>query len=182
MCTERAAIWPGECAELTLPNDLSSLNGSFALKPRVDSLSLKHEKPSQLWPSPCIIASVAGKIRIPNLTSEPGVLKKNEQFCQVRPITMALTTGNESENNSVKVDSHNAPSTTSFHSANVRVDLESFLDNTVRGKFQSLLEEYDSVFDRAFKIYNGNEGPFQAVVNMGPVQTQQGPRSTILTR
>ena len=79
------------------------------------------------------MASVAGKIRIPNLTSEPRVLKKNEQFCQVHPITMALTTGNEPENNSVKVDSHNAPSTSSFHSANVRVDPESILDNTVRG-------------------------------------------------
>ena len=94
---------------------------------------MKHEKPSQFWPSPCIIASVAGKIRIPNLTSEPRVLKKNEQFCQVRPITIASTTVNESKNNSVKVDSHNAPSTSSFHSANVRVDPESILDNTVRG-------------------------------------------------
>ena len=41
------------------------------------------------------------------------------------------------------------------------------------GKFQSLLEEYDSVFDQAFKGYNGAEGPFQVVVNMGPVQPPQ---------
>ena len=29
--TERSTIWPGEYVEVTLPNDLSSLDGSFAL-------------------------------------------------------------------------------------------------------------------------------------------------------
>ena len=158
---------------MTLPNDLSSLDGPFGLEPRVDSPILTHEKPSQFWPPPCSIASVAGKIRMPNLTSEPRVLKTNEQFYQVRPITLAPTTGNESENNSVKVESRNAPSTTSFRSANVGVDPESILDDTVRGKFQPLLEEYDSVFGQAFKGYNGAEGPFQANVNIGPVQPPQ---------
>ena len=49
-------------------------------------------------------------------------------------ITIASTTGNEWENNSVKVDSQNAPSTTSFHFTNVRVDPESILDDNVWGK------------------------------------------------
>ena len=57
--------------------------------------------------------------------------------------------------------------------ANGRVDLESILDDTMRGKFQSLLEEYDRVFEPAFKGYNGAEGPFQAVVSMGPAQPPQ---------
>ena len=85
--------------------------------------------------------------------------------------TIASSTGNELENSNVDVDSHNAPSTTSFHS--VRVDPECILDDTVRRKFESLLEEYDRVFDPAFKGYNGAAGPFQAVVNMGSVQPPQ---------
>ena len=119
---ERTTISPGEYIEVTLPNDLSSLDGSFALEPHVDSPTLKHEKPSQFWPPPDIISNVAGKILIPNLTSEPKVPKKNEQFYQVRPVTIASITGNESESGSIKVGSYNAPSTTSFHSANVRFD------------------------------------------------------------
>ena len=40
-------------------------------------------------------------------------------------------------------------------------------------KFCALLEEYDEVFDPVFQGYNGAEGPFEAVVNMSPVQPPQ---------
>ena len=43
-----------------------------------------------------------------------------------------------------------------------------------RSKFCALLEEYDEVFDPVFQGYNGAAGPFDAVVNMGPVQPPQG--------
>jgi len=42
-----------------------------------------------------------------------------------------------------------------------------------RSKFCALLEEYDEVFDPVFQGYNGAAGPFEAVVNMGPVQPPQ---------
>ena len=89
--TDRATIWPGEYVEVTLPNDLSSLNGLFTLERCVDP-TLKDEKLSQFWPSHCIITSASGKIHITNPTSEPRVLKKNEQFRHVRPITIVSTT------------------------------------------------------------------------------------------
>ena len=44
---------------------------------------------------------------------------------------------------------------------------------TVRANVQSLLKEYDSVFDPQFPGYNGSAGPYQAKVNMGPVEPPQ---------
>lgn len=44
---------------------------------------------------------------------------------------------------------------------------------TVRADFQSLLTEYDTVFDPQFPGYNGAAGAYKAKVNMGPVEPPQ---------
>ena len=59
------------------------------------------------------------------------------------------------------------------HSANVCLDPENLLPRDVRAKFSSLLDEYDHVFDPKIKGYNGSVGPFEARVNMGPVEPPQ---------
>ena len=59
------------------------------------------------------------------------------------------------------------------HSASVQVDPDRILPEAVRANFQSLLSEYDSVFDPQFPGYNGSAGPYQAKVNMGPVEPPQ---------
>ena len=46
----------------------------------------------------------------------------------------------------------------------------SYSPRDIRAKFTSLLDEYDHVFDPNIKGYNGAEGPFEARVNMGPVE------------
>ena len=56
------------------------------------------------------------------------------------------------------------------HSSNVRLDPDVLLPRDIRAKFTSLLDEYDHVFDPNIKGYNGAEGPFEARVNMGPVE------------
>ena len=66
-------------------------------------------------------------------------------------------------------DDFTLPSPGASHSASVQVDPDNILPQTVRDKFQSLLSEYDSVFDPQFPGYNGTAGPYQAKVNMGPV-------------
>ena len=43
----------------------------------------------------------------------------------------------------------------------------------MRSEFQDLLQTYDDVFDPSITGYNGDVGPFEAVVNMGPVQPPQ---------
>ena len=59
------------------------------------------------------------------------------------------------------------------HSASVQIDPESKLSPEERASFRSILDEYDEVFDPNYAGYNGHVGPFEAVVNMGPVQPPQ---------
>ena len=59
------------------------------------------------------------------------------------------------------------------HSASVQIDPESKLSPEERASFRSILDEYDVVFDPNYAGYNGHVGPFEAVVNMGPVQPPQ---------
>ncbi|KAJ8366630.1 hypothetical protein AAFF_G00348290 [Aldrovandia affinis] len=47
------------------------------------------------------------------------------------------------------------------------------MPSDVKDKFRALHREFDEVFDPQFKGYNGAVGPFQAKVNMGPVQPPQ---------
>ncbi|CAB3998268.1 Retrovirus-related Pol poly from transposon opus [Paramuricea clavata] len=61
----------------------------------------------------------------------------------------------------------------SSHSSCVTVDPDNILPPTTRESFRSLLEAHDDVFDPTFTGYNGAVGPFEAVVNMGPVQPPQ---------
>ena len=55
----------------------------------------------------------------------------------------------------------------------VCLDQENLLSRDVRAKFFSLLDEYDHVFHLKIKGYNGSVGPFEARVNLGPVEPPQ---------
>ena len=152
-------IWPGEFLELGLPSDAPP-DSVYALEPRTDAPSVRKLTASLLWPQPTMVSSVAGKIRIPNLTPEPHFLKRNEHFCQVHAVyTMP------------PVPPVHPPSTK--HSVNVTLNPNKFLPQDVRAKFTSLLDEYDHIFDPNIKGYNGAEGPFEARINMGPVEPPQ---------
>ena len=63
------------------------------------------------------------------------------------------------------------------HSSNVRLGPDRLLPYDIRAKFTSLLDEYDHVLDPNIKGYNGAEGPFEARVNMGPVEPPPPPHS-----
>ena len=62
----------------------------------------------------------------------PRVLKKNEQFCKIRAVTVASLTGNKSDSGS-SVNPPNTPPTVAFHYENVRVDPDCILDDIIRG-------------------------------------------------
>ena len=166
-------IWPGEFVELSLPDSVPP-DWEYALEPRCDAPSVRRLTTSQLWPPPSIVSSVAGKIRIPNLSPEPHSLKRNEHFCQVCPVftpdIIATTT------TPVPCESRPKPSTPPVnprHNSNVRLDPGNSLTQDIRAKFQELHDEYDEVFDPQIKGYNGAAGPFEAQVNMGPVEPPQ---------
>ena len=167
-------IWPGEFIEVELPAD-SPPDSEYALEPRMDAPSIKKLTASQ-WPSPDIVSSVAGKIRIPNLSPEPQFLKRNEHFCQVRPV---FTPEPARDNTALSSKSPTRSPTTKAaikHSSTVRLDPDNLLPVDIKAKFFSLLDEYDNVFDPTISGYNGAAGPFEAKVNMGPVEPPQRKR------
>ena len=161
-------VWPGEFVEVRLPDDAPP-DSEYALEPRTDAPSTHNLKPSQLWPQPSVVSSVARAIRIPNLSTEPCTLKRHEHFCQVIPVF---------EPKEVPLPGPppaqlTLPPSNARYSAPVQVDPDRILPQAVRANFQALLREYDSVFDPQFPGYNGSAGPYQAKVNMGPVEPLQ---------
>jgi len=160
-------IWPGDFIEVEAPAELDNL--PIALEPRTD----KDHQQSPNWPTPDIIHCIAGRVRIPNDTNEPIVVPRHGHFAQVRRLAPDLP--------AVIEHGHVSPQPGDFpirsggipHSRNVSVDPDGILEPSDRLSFEQLHREYDSVFDPQFDGYNGASGPFQAVVNMGPVKPPQ---------
>lgn len=146
-------------------------DSDYALEPRFDAPKREEVNNIPVRSKPSIVSSVAGKIRIPNLTSEPHSLKRNEHFCQVRPVFTPVVNQPDSQKNLTNLTQQPPTSPVKTkHSTNVRLDLDNLLPPDIRSKFSSLLDEYDHVFDPNIEGYNGAEGPFEAKVNMGPVE------------
>ena len=114
-------------------------------------------------------SSVVRAVRIPNLSTEPRTLKRHEHSCRVNPVFEPK----EESPTSQSPTRRPLPPSHASHSASVEVHPGRILPEAVRAKFQSLLSEYDSVFDPQFPGYNGSAGHYQAKVNMGPVEPPQ---------
>ncbi|KAJ8391294.1 hypothetical protein AAFF_G00090810 [Aldrovandia affinis] len=133
-------------------------------------MPLRDQAGTHQWPAPTLLRGVSGKIRVPNLTNVPQLVQKSHQLCRVRatyvpPISDAT----------VLADPPRPVSTTrsSLSSDLVALDPDNIMPSDVKDKFRALHREFDEVFDPQFKGYNGAVGPFQAKVNMGPVQPPQ---------
>ena len=167
-------VWPGEFVEVNLPADLFIEDSTFALEPRFDSNTNKSVRDDDAWPQPSLITSIDGLLRIPNLTNTTRVLKKNEHFCQIREVFVPNIAANNLNTHVISQAVHTQSSEVhTLHSASVQIDPESKLSPEERASFRSILDEYDEVFDPNYAGYNGHVGPFEAVVNMGPVQSPQ---------
>ncbi|VDI67074.1 Hypothetical predicted protein [Mytilus galloprovincialis] len=152
-----------------IPNAMVSTDDIFFIEPH------KNDSYENLnsWPEPSLVSSVAGNLRIPNLTDEPLVLKRNEHFCNVRSQHIhRIIYEIKSPDHAVATKSQLNKAQV-LHSDLVRVDPDGLLQPCIKEKFKSLLRQYDNVFSPTFKGYNGAVGALEAKVNMGPVQPPQ---------
>ena len=140
--------------EVQLPDDALP-DSAYALEPRTDAPTLRNLKPFRLWPQPDVVSSVVQAIRIPNLSSDPRTLKRHEHFCQVTPVLEP-----KEESPSPSPTRRPLPPSHASHSASVQVVPDCILPEAVRANFQSLLNDYDSVFDPQFPGFNGSAGPY----------------------
>ena len=74
----KTTVWPGEFLELDAPLTANE-DSDVALEPRYDMC----DNHNIAWPVPAITSTVEGKIRIPNHTSEPIVLRRNDHVAQI---------------------------------------------------------------------------------------------------
>ena len=160
-------IWPGDFFEINL-HDEALPDCECALEPRSNAPSVRKLTSSQVWPPPSIVSSVADKIRIPNLSSEPHSLKHNEHFCQVNPVFSPASTPS-CEPRPRPSD----PTGVLQHNSCEHLDPENALPPDIRAKSQELHDDYDEVCDPRIKGYNGTAGSFEAQVNMAPVEPPQ---------
>ncbi|XP_071110370.1 uncharacterized protein [Haliotis cracherodii] len=166
-------IWPGDFIEVPVPESFAPSDFTFAIEPRIDTRPGRSTL-SSTWPELGIISSVSGKIRIPNLSDTPQLLKKHEHFCQIRPVFIP-----DCDPDYDVEPAHLLPPTMSPQikdigfSSTVCVDPDNILPQDTKSQFELLLTEFDDVFNQHIDGYNGASGPFQAFVNMGPVQPPQ---------
>ncbi|CAH3148817.1 unnamed protein product [Pocillopora meandrina] len=125
--------------EVRLPDDAPS-DSEYALEPRIDAPSAHNLKPSQLWPQPGVVSSVARAIRIPNLSSVPPHSQAPRTLLPSHPFPSSPP----------PTAQRPLPPSSTRYSASVQVDPDNTLPQTVRADFQSLLTEYDTVFDPQF--------------------------------
>lgn len=160
-------IWPGCYVELDIPPDI---NPDCILAVEPHSTRQNH---TQEWPRPQITESVAGKVRIVNDTSEAQPLRKNEHFCSVRMTCTPTIESIDSHMDTVCTKPKFASNSAYINSDLVKLDPDNILPTETQSKFKDLLHKYDDVFNSDISGYNGAVGPFEASVNMGPVQPPQ---------
>ena len=162
----KTTIWPGEFIEVDTPSELP-VDAEVAIEPRCESSY------SSTWLKPSILSSVDGKVRIPNHTSSPIVIKKNDHFGQLSEVFSPETSPAAVEIPSVSCVKSNYVSKATCHSTSVCLNPDSILPARIYTEFEFLHAHCDIVFDPNFPGYNASAGDFKAVVNMGPVQPPQ---------
>ena len=170
-------VWPAEYIELDIPSAIGE-DVTLAVEPRIDSPVTHPNKEAKVWPPPTVIRSVGTKVRIMNFSDEPKILKRHEHFCQVSRVFSPTEEANpmgwysDTKHPNISTVKSSTSSTHSF-SKSVQVDPSNILPNEIRSQFKTLHAEYDEVFNPQFTGYNGAVGPFEATVNMGPVEPPQ---------
>ena len=155
-------VWPNEYLEMTVPPEWDEQD--IILEPHSGDGSNRHLS----WPPPMITRPKAGKIRIPNSTDQPKVLRKDQQFAQLIPAADPSPTVPSSLPDQ---SSESVKPTPPIHT--ISLDESNQLPSDIRSAFKDLHQEFSSVFDPSFPGYNRASGPIKAVVNMGPVEPPQ---------
>ena len=82
----------------------------------------------QQWPEPTMLDSVAGRIRIVNLTSDPQTVKRNDHLGIVRP---TFTPDSPSDSIVTKATRSTKMSAPTNFSQNVRIDPDNILPDRI---------------------------------------------------
>ena len=116
-------------------------------------------------------SSFDGEIKLVNSSVEPVIIKKDEQFAQVRQL----------DNSPIEAVPQLPPVSTrptkkcGPFADSIQIDPANQLSQQQRDSFKTIHQEFDDVFSPELGMYNGNSGPFKHVINMGPNLPKQRP-------
>ena len=99
---------------------------------------------------PCIISSVAGMIRIPNLSDQPFALKRNEHFCQLNSVFNPLKADEQPRPIPIPTKPQPASKEKCF-SSSISLDPSHLLPSNVLVQFGNLHKQFDTVFNPRLK-------------------------------
>ena len=154
----RTCLLPGEALQLPVPEELKTIE-ALALEPRCNFS--KETTPS--WLKCQVVIPENESIYIRNTTSDPILLEKNQQFCQVRA---TIANYDQTDRNYNTVVSEKI-SNNGNHYASVEVDPSGKLSSAMKDKFINTLTKFDDIFSPSVGCYNGRSGKFTHVINMG---------------
>lgn len=123
---------------LRLVVDSGATGNMIRLSTRLDSFRARATTAYDPWPKPSIVHSVAGKIRLPNLSSYPQSLKRNEHFVQASPV-FEPSTSNEPAPVTPKAIPTKPAKCIGKHSDKVQLDPDNLLPQDIKSKFRTLL-------------------------------------------
>ena len=162
-------VWPGDYVEVTIPEEFSGED--VMLEPRTDTPVNSKCMLNQEWPNPQIVKCSANRLRIPNLSREPKLLRKGEHFCQIGNLS-TMPDSPVSPQTIHKTSKHVVKDDTSAYKQ-ISIDPQNITPNEYKLKLEYLCESYSHVFNPKFSGYNGRDGAVKATVNMGPVLPPQ---------
>jgi len=164
--SDAVTVWPGDFLEIDVPPEFP--DAEYAVEPRIDCHLNSKCKYEQVWPLPQIVKSVENKLRIPNLSHEPKILHKYEQFCNVRSVSTvsnSIPPNTCHRNKSILEDK--------YPHIKISNDPNNITPSVYKDKFECINKEFSHVFSSKIPGYNGASGHVKAVVNMGPVMPPQ---------
>ena len=157
-------ILPGERASFQLPPEYRTKD-SVAVEPRT---TVPKDMPD--WLRCCIVSPDAeGSITIKNTSTEPVLLSKHTQVCQVRPTVETDSIKSPSQpsepHSPTKPNAQPGPPRESAYSQ-IDIEAASHMSKSERTSFNDIHKEFNSVFTPGIGCYNNYSGKFEHYVNI----------------
>lgn len=126
---------PGEYIEVKLPDNMTSPDeyNTFSLEPTSCQSSTTN------WPPPSFIDSVAGKVRIANLSNDPCTIERNQHLCLARPTFSPDVSPYESTTPDPKLNTKDSKRSTTHYAA-VNLDPDNTLSPEMKAQFKQTLD------------------------------------------
>ena len=146
----QVCLLPGDSLQLPVPSEYTE--EFISLEPRIES--------AHTWVQCGIYKQEGGLISLENSSSRPVVVKRHEQLCQVRPVSIMSSSGpSVAPTGSLKEVS-------SDRSCEVIVDPKNVVSKEVREGFFQAHSRFRDVFSSTIGCYNGKSGDFKYRINM----------------